>query len=159
MVLMVKPVLATPPSVYEEFHWVQTYDGWGPALYYGETVTIEYYAVNRWHVEMKDNGDGTWTVNQELTQDGIAYIYDAEGNLIDKRRFRVTEITLGVVSNKQDWYYILDFDYVKEWQYHWIVTGVYHFKAEGQKFDIADYWNSVTYSYWVRGFGWTQMWP
>ena len=159
LAISIPAVDATPPNK-SKFSWTQDYDGWGPALYYGEPVRVQYEAVNTWHVEIRDNSDGTWYVNQELTQDGTAYIYALDdGELLDVKRFRVTEITHGTVSELKSWYYILDFDYVDQWNYHWIIPGVYHFVAYGRDFPIEEIWDNIVYECWVRGVGWTQIWP
>lgn len=162
---MALPLIGATKPNSAPFTWTDEFSegSYGPNLYYGEDVYVEYTAINTWHVESKDNGDGTWDVNQELTQKGFAYVYASDGDeLLDKRNFRVVEITLGTVDSVKSWYYILDFHYVKNWNYHWKIAGIYHFTAEGKKFDnfdIDDYWAGGTYSAWVKGSGWQQSWP
>ncbi|MBD3156015.1 MAG: hypothetical protein GF368_05180 [Candidatus Aenigmarchaeota archaeon] len=120
------PVFAGKSSVAEFDYW-QEYSGWGPALYYGEDVNIHYEATNRWVLNKEEMGENDWYIEQSLTQRGTAWIYNLDENLLDKRNFRVVEITKGYVDKEQDWYHVRDVDTLEEWNYHWKIPGVYHF--------------------------------
>ena len=149
--LMICPAMATPPNQSEFDYW-QDYSGWGPALYYGQYVNIHHVSVNTWVLNIWDNGDGTWTIRQELTQNGKAYVYDVDGNLIDTKNFRVVEVTQGIVSYEASWYHVYSLQDVEKWEYHWIITSVYHYWGRAHD-------NAYQFDYWVKGVGWIHLYP
>ncbi len=143
--------LVTAKPSKAEFDYWQDYYGWGPALYYGQSVRVHYLATNTWVLNMKDNGDGTWTINQELTQKGFAYVYDITGTtLLDTKNFRVVEVTHGTVTYMAEWYHVYSLSYIKKHEYRWIITSVYHWHDS-----IMNGWESYIFEYWVKGEGWT----
>jgi|GEM_PF-6649536 len=135
-----------------EFDYWQDYD-WGPAVYYGQDVRINYVATNTWVLKMKDNGDGTWTIRQTLTQNGVAYVYDITGStLLDTKNFRVVEVAHGTVNYVADWYHVYSLSYIDKHEYHWLIPGVYHYHVA-----ILDGWESYIFECWVKGEGWTTL--
>ena len=149
--MAVPMAMATKPNQSEFDYW-QSYSGWGPALYYEEDVNIHHVAVNTWVLNKFDNGDGTWTIKQELTQKGKAYVYDMSGNLIDEKNFRVVEVTHGIVDYEASWYHVYSLVFVEEWRYDWIITGIYHYACKCHD----GVWS---FDYWVKGVGWTHLYP
>ena len=145
------PLVSAKPSKAEFDYW-QTYSGWGPALAYGQEVTINYVAMNTWVLNMKDNGDGTWTIRQELTQKGFAYVYDTSGTLNDTKNFRVVEVAHGTVDYSATWYHLYDIAYVEKHEYHWIIPGVYHYHVA-----IKDGWSYYIFEYWTKPSGWVTL--
>ena len=146
------PLVYAKPSQAEFDYW-QDYYGWGPALVYDQPVRIHYLAMNTWVLNMKDNGDGTWTIKQTLTQKGFAYIYDITGNtLLDTKNFRVVEVTHGTVDYMADWYYVYTLSYIEKEEYHWIISGVYHYHVS-----ILDDWSSYIFEYWTKPSGWVAL--
>jgi len=149
--LIICPAMATPPSR-SEFLRIQTYVDWGPALYYGDCV-IRYEAVNTWVLNIWDNGDGTWTIKQELTRNGKAYVCEKVcHNPIDTKNFHVVEVIHGIANFTASLYKVHELQYVKEWNYHWIITSICHYV--GQAHD-----NVFQYDYWVKGTGWIHPCP
>ena len=141
LLAIVVTVMAGKPST-AEFTWWQFYDGWGPAEYYEQPVLVEYTATNRW-VLNKQATDGGWNIKQALTQNGTANVYDAasgdsftdslgttgfKGELIESGlNFRVVENTIGFVTTDKNWYHVSQVDALEDWNYHWIIPGVYHY--------------------------------
>jgi hypothetical protein len=149
-VALFAPLVSAKPSQ-EDFNYWQDYYGWGPALFYGQNVKIHYLAVNTGVLNMKDNGDGTWTIDQELTQKGFAHIYDITGTtLLDTKNFRVIEITQGIVDFSASWYSVYLLNYIEKEEYHWIIPGVYHYHAS----IVDNDWDSALFEYWIRTYGW-----
>ena len=143
-----------------EFHWVQDYDGWGPACYYGQNVRVVYDATNTWTYVLK-KGD----VQETLVQNGTAKIYDMDGNLLDERAFTVTErfFDAGVdVAVRHDygtsvWYEASNnwWDLnLEEYQYIWAIPGVYDFRCWNRSGDWGYGWTSGD----CEG-GWPDGWP
>lgn len=146
------PLASAKPNEANFDYW-QAYDGWGPALVYGQAVNIHYVAVNTWVLNMKDNGDGTWTIRQELNQKGFAYIYDITGTtLLDTKNFRVVEVAHGIVDYLATWYHVYSLAYVEKHNYEWIIPGVYHYHVA-----ILDGWSSYIFEYWTKPSGWVTL--
>ena len=135
--------MAGKPST-SEFTWWQAYCGWGPGEYYGENVLVHYESINRW-VLNKQATDGGWNIEQALTQSGTADVYElgdvscsqwsaseptGYGDLIASGlKFHVVENTKGHVTTDKSWYHVSQVDTLQEWNYHWIINGVYHYFA------------------------------
>jgi hypothetical protein len=142
LVALAVPLTYAKPKT-ADFTWYQSYSGGGPGEYYGETVIVEYTAVNKWRLTIDEN----MYVNQTLTQKGTAKIYEWSGGgvwqstkpgdwdtyvgeLLGNEKFHVTEVTNGYVSTYQDWYHVNDFTGLEEWNYHWVINGVYHYVGQ-----------------------------
>ena len=145
-------VFAKPPNR-SSFFYFQKYQGWGPALYYGEDVKIHYISLNTWVLNKWPNDDGTWTIRQELTQKGRAYVYNTDDNLIDVKNFRVVEVTHGIVNYEASWYHVYSLQEVEEWRYDWIIPGVYHYACS---YTPQKEWQ---FDYWIKGIGWIHLYP
>ena len=126
-----------------EFHHEQTYVGWGPACYYGETVKVVYDATNTWTYILK-KGD----VQETLVQNGTAKIYDMEDNLLDERAFTVmerffdagTDVAIRHDYGTSVWYQVSHNPYspdLEEYQYIWKIPGVYDYRVWNRSGDIS----------------------
>lgn len=139
---------------YAEFDYWQEYSGWGPALYYEETVQVHYVALNKWTMTRKELDSGNWWVRQSLTQNGTAYVWNEDKTvLLDTQRFTVNELTIGEVTYLASWYHVYSFSYVDNYDYRWNISGIYHYwvKAKAGAF--------LEFAYWVKGAGTTVLWP
>lgn len=144
LTMAVPIAFAAKPST-SSFEWWQFYDGWGPSEYYGQKVLVHYTSINRW-VLNKQATNGGWNIEQTLTQNGVAEVYDAttgspftdsynvdglKGSLIESDlKFRVAETTKGYVDVEKSWYHRNDVDILKVWNYHWIIPSVYHYVGQ-----------------------------
>jgi hypothetical protein len=122
ILLMAVPtaVLAGDPPNVAEFYWLQTYNGWGPALYYGETVTVVHEGTNRWHFK-----DGRF----QLKIHGTATVYaggSATGSPIDVRPFENEEMWYEP-DNTWGWPVSWWSCGVKRLYYRWSIPGVYDY--------------------------------
>ena len=141
-------------NVYKaDWHYAQTYVGWGPAEYYGEDVTVRYTAVNKWVQKIKD-GD----IMQNLKQTGTAEIYSVvTGELLDTRPFECTEksydegMDAGVWQGT--WYNVAGNWWSSDlelFDYSWKIPGVYHYWAYNENGDYSwgyDIPGIASYSY------------
>jgi len=136
--LLAAPVMAsgaTRGGGTSEFYLEQTYPDWytGPNIYYGQPVTVKYYATNTWTWIEYKNGD----VRENLVQEGYAEIYDQSGNLIDTRDFSALEKFYdkgGDACTKcGEWYKPGWWSPDTEWyHYIWRIQGVYEFELWGR---------------------------
>jgi hypothetical protein len=104
------------------FAFTQTYGAWGPALAYGETVTVAYEA------SRCTRRSGTAA---ELTLKGSAAVYRggvAEGKPIEVRPFSATGMW-DRPTNPSGWppeWWACD---VKNARYTWVIDGIYSFRV------------------------------
>jgi len=120
-VFLYAPVFAAPPDS-APFTWVQTYTGWGPALYYGEQVTVNYTGTNRWKFK-----DGRFN----LMIEGTSEIYRGDsilGELIEVRPFHNTEVWCEP-ENTWGWPVSWWSCGVEQLRYRWIIPGVYSYEV------------------------------
>lgn len=117
---------------------------WGPAKTFGQPVLVHYTAVNKWVLNKQPSGEG-WNIEQALTQRGTADVYDAttgvpytdswgtnglKGDLLKGGlKFHVVENTKGYATTDKSWYHVSQVTELHEWNYHWIINGVYHYHA------------------------------
>lgn len=105
-----------------EFYWVQTYVGWGPATYYGQTVTVVYEGDNRWKWNPKNH-------HFNLRIQGTATVYAGTtiaGNPIYIQPFINIENWIDG-GNTWGWpgrWYDCE---VQVANYYWNIPGVYHY--------------------------------
>lgn len=141
---------------YSQFDYWQPggYDGWGPALYYGQRVQVHYVAVNEWTMTRKQLDTDLWWVRQSLTQRGTAYVWNWDKTtLLDTQPFNVDEVTIGEVTYLANWYHVYSFSYVDKWHYHWRIGGIYHY------WGFAKDGVFLEFGYWVQGVGTTILYP
>ena len=131
-----------------EFHWDQSYYGWGPACYYGQDVRVIYDATNTWTYTVKEGN-----VRETLVQNGIAKIYDMSGNLLDERAFHVTERFFDAgtdVALRHDYgssvWYEASHNWwnsnLEEYDYIWKIPGVYDYRCWNRSGDWGYGWTS-----------------
>ena len=153
MVLLASVLCNAKANTYSnDFTHSQTYFGWGPAVYYGEDVRVEYNSENTWMNIVKENKDGTYDLYQVLNQVGQAEIYSvATDELIEIRKFIAHERDVDDGMDAGDWsgtWYVawaLDFSKLELLDYEWKIPGVYHFRS------IAEHGVYTVYEYTVPG--------
>ena len=109
------------------FSHTQVYTSWGPALSYGEAVTVVYSA------ERCTKPDGTTVV---VTSEGTASVYQGTGGLglgeqIDRRPFRLTG-RWDRPTNEAGWPLAWWGCGVKLAEYRWEIPGVYVFDVRAR---------------------------
>jgi len=110
-----------PPSELP-FNYVQTYAGWGPATYYGQTVTVHYEGMNRLKWDPQNH-------HFNLKIQGTATVYAGEsvvGDPIDQKPFINTEDWVDE-GNTWKWpgrWYNCE---VQDANYYWCIPEVYYY--------------------------------
>ena len=107
------------------------YSAYGPSLYYGVTVEVEYTSIKHWTIKI-NNGD----LVQHLQQHGKAEIYSYyTGELLDTRAFVFHEKIVDDGMDAGYWdgnlYKIRssDFSKLEVMEHKRLIPGVWHFKC------------------------------
>ena len=160
-VVMAGPGGAETGHFSSEWDYVQTYNGWGPACYYGEPVRVEYHATNSWTYVLW-RGD----VRETLVQNGTAKVYDLANNLLDEFTFHVTERFFDAgadVAIRHEWGSTVWYQAsgglwthpdLEEYYYIWKIPGRYDFRARNRGGSWSCGWTSGDCE-----DGWPDGWP